>query len=123
MKGKKYSREEWEAAMALNNVGYTWNQAAKIIGRPNGSIGRCIAKHGGDYDKYNASFVGGKGRTKRKTEQLVFEPPRVPSAPKKIHIKSMSEQEFVEKKMKLANAQYRAIQNFITELRNAGFRL
>lgn len=123
MKGKKYSKEEWEAAMALNNVGYTWNQAARIIGRSDGSIGRCIKKHGGDYDKYNASFVGRKGRPKRKTEQLVFEPPRVPSAPKKIHIKSISEDELTAYKLRLARKQAIAVNNFIRELRNAGFRI
>lgn len=124
MKGKKYSREEWEAAKAIHGLGKSWPEVAEMLGRKGPSLGMCITANDGDWEKYNANFRAKKDKTpKRKTEQLIFYPPKVPKAPKKIQVKSMSEQEFYERKMKLAKAQHMAIQNFITELRNAGFRI
>ena len=123
MKAKKYTREEWEAAKSLKNCGFTWAQVCEKVGRSGDTLGRAIVKYG-DYDSYLAGYRRGKAEApKRKTEQLKFMPPEMPTAPKKIPVKSMSEEEWTRRKLSMATRQAVAVKNFISELRNVGFEV
>ena len=122
MKAKKYTREEWDAAKSLKNCGFTWAQVCEKVGRAGDTLGRAIVKYG-DYDRYLASYRRNKEKVpERKTEQLQFIPPEMPKAPKKIQIKSMSEQEWTERKLAMAGRQARIVSRFVAELKDAGFR-
>lgn len=121
-RGKKYTKEEWDAALSLRKMGKGWPEISKILGR--GENGRCstIFKKYSSYEEYSEAVSKRKG--KRVTEQLQFIPPEMPKAPKKIQIKSMSEaDELTAIKLKMAKKQAIAIRNFIQELRDAGFRI
>lgn len=120
-RGKKYSKEEWEAAMSLRKMGKKWPEISSILGR--GENGRCaeIFKKYSNYEEYSAAVSKRMG--KRKTEQLQFLPPELPKAPKKIHVKSEpSQDELTAYKLRLARRQAIAVNHFISELRDAGFR-
>lgn len=123
MKAKKYTREEWEAAKSLKNCGFTWAQVCEKVGRAGDTLGRTIVKYG-DYENYLASYRRNKAKApERKTEQLQFIPPEMPTAPKKIQVKSMSEEEWTRRKLAMATRQAVAVKNFISELRNVGFEV
>jgi hypothetical protein len=120
-RGKKYSKEEWEAALSLRRMGKKWPEISSILGR--GENGRCaeIFKKYSNYEEYSAAVSKRMG--KRTTEQLQFLPPELPKAPKKIHVKGISDEELTRYKLNMATKQAIAIRNFITELQNAGFRI
>lgn len=120
-RGKKYSKEEWDAALSLRRMGKGWPEISKILGR--GENGRCssIFKKYKTYDDYCEAVS--KRRGKRTIEQLRFIPPEMPKAPKKIHVKGISDDELTRYKLNMATKQAIAIRNFITELQNAGFRI
>lgn len=120
-RGKKYTKEEWDAALSLRRMGKGWPEISKILGR--GENGRCssIFKKYKSYDEYNSAVS--KRRGKRTIEQLQFIPPEMPKAPKRIYVKSMSDDEFTRYKLKMATKQAIAIRNFLTELKNAGIRI
>lgn len=120
-RGKKYSKEEWDAALSLRKMGKKWPEISNILGR--GENGRCSAIFNkySSYEEYSKAVGSRNGR--RKTEQLRFLPPELPKAPKKIQVKSVASQdEFMEFKLKMATRQAVAIRNFITELKDAGIR-
>jgi hypothetical protein len=120
-RGKKYSKEEWEAALSLRKMGKKWPEISEILGR--GNNGRCaeIFRKYRTYEDYSEAVSKRVG--KRTTEQLQFLPPELPKAPKKIHVKSEpSQDEFTAYKLRLARKQAIAVNHFISELRDAGFR-
>ena len=120
-RGKKYTKEEWDAALSLRKMGKDWKEIGKILNR--GENGRCSAIFSKykTYEEYDAAVS--KRNVKRTTEQLQFIPPEMPKAPKKIQIKSVvSEDEMTAYKLRLARKQAIAVNNFIKELRDAGFR-
>lgn len=123
-KGKKYtkiSKEEWEAAKSLKAFGMGWREIGSTLGRDGQNLCSAFKKNNGDYEKYTSSYL--KGKNHRRTEQLQFIPPVVPKAPKKIHVKSEpSQDELTAYKLRLARKQAIAVNHFISELRNAGFR-
>lgn len=122
-RGKKYSKEEWEAALSLRKMGKKWPEISKILGR--GENGRCaeVFNKYRTHDEY-LEAVGKRGsRGSRKTEQLQFIPPEMPKAPKRIYVKSMSDDELTRYKLRMATRQAIAIRNFITELKHAGIRI
>lgn len=127
MKAKKYtkiSKEEWEAAKSLKAFGMGWREIGATLGRDGQNLCSVFKKNGEDYRKYVDSYQ--KGRSKapnRKTEQLQFIPPEMPTAPKKIQVKSMSEEEWTRRKLAMATRQAVAVKNFISELRNVGFEV
>ena len=121
-RGKKYSKEEWEAALSLRRMGKKWPEISSILGR--GENGRCaeIFKKYSNYEEYSAAVSKRMG--KRKTEQLQFLPPELPKAPKKIEVKAApSEDNWTRYKLKMAQRQAVAIRNFVVELRNAGIKI
>lgn len=122
-RGKKYSKEEWEAALSLRKMGKKWPEISKILGR--GENGRCaeIFNRYKTYEEYSEAVSKRATRGKRTTEQLQFIPPEMPKAPKRIYVKSMSDEEFTRYKLKMATRQAIAIRNFITELKHAGIRI
>lgn len=120
-RGKKYSEEEWNAALSLRKMGKKWPEISVILGR--GENGRCaeIFNKYQSYQEYEAAVSKRAG--KRKTEQLQFIPPEVPKPPKKIHVRQeISEDRWVAYKLNIARKQAIAVNNFIRELRDAGFR-
>lgn len=123
-KGKKYtkiSKEEWEAAKSLKAIGMGWRDIGTTLDRDGKNLCSAFKKTDGDYDTYAERYV--KGKAKRKTEQLQFIPPEVPKAPKKINVRQeISEDRWVAYKLNLARKQAIAVNNFIKELRDAGFR-
>lgn len=123
-KGKKYtkiSKEEWEAAKSLKAIGMVWRDIGATLDRDGKNLCSVFKKTDGDYDTYAERYV--KGKVKRKTEQLQFIPPEVPKAPKKINVRQeISEDRWVAYKLNLARKQAIAVNNFIKELRDAGFR-
>lgn len=122
MKGKRYSKEEWEAAKSLKKLGLSWIQVAERIGRSGDRLGRVVRQFDGDYEAYLASYRR-DDMPKRKTEQLQFLPPELPKQPKKIQIKAMpSESEITAYKLKMATRQAQIVKKFAEELRDAGFR-
>lgn len=122
-RGKKYSKEEWEAALSLRRMGKNWPEISKILGR--GENGRCaeIFRKYKTYDEYIEAVSKRNGKSRRTTEQLQFIPPEMPKAPKKIYVKSISDDDFTRYKLKMATRQAVAIRNFITELKHAGIRI
>jgi hypothetical protein len=123
-KGKKYtkiSKEEWEAAKSLKAFGMGWREIGATLGRDGQNLCSIFKKNGEDYRNYVGNYQ--KGRGKRKTEQLQFLPPELPKAPKKIHVKSEpSQDELTAYKLRIARKQAIAVNHFISELRDAGFR-
>lgn len=126
-KGRKYTREEWNAIIALKKLGKTNIEIARAVGRNNktGSIMKQINKFGGDYDKYlsQKKYAG-----KRATEQLMFEPPTLmppkPKVVRKIPVKGAPNlDEWAAKKLTIATRQAIAIRNFYNELRSIGFKV
>lgn len=122
MKGKRYSKEEWEAAKHLKNLGLTWIEVARRVGRSGDRLGRSIRQFEGNYDAYLASYQREKKAPARQTEQLQFVPPEMPKAPRKIQIKSMSEKEWNDRKLAMASKQARIVSRFVAELKDAGFQ-
>ena len=124
MKAKKYtkiSKEEWEAAKSLKAFGMGWREIGATLGRDGQNLCSVFKKNNGDYEKYTKSYLKGKG--KRTNEQLQFLPPELPKAPKKIHVKSEpSQDDLTAYKLRLARKQAIAVNHFISELRDAGFR-
>lgn len=123
-RGKKYtkiSKEEWEAAKSLKAFGMGWREIGATLGRDGQILCSIFKKNGEDYRNYVGNYQ--KGRGKRKTEQLQFLPPKLPKAPKKIQVKSMSEEEWTRRKLAMATRQAVAVKNFISELRNVGFEV
>lgn len=121
-RGKKYSKEEWDAALSLRKMGKKWPEISLILGR--GENGRCaeIFKKYKSYEEYDAAVSKRAG--KRKTEQLQFLPPELPKKPKKIEVKAApSEDELVAYKLRLARRQAIAVSHFLRELKDAGFRV
>lgn len=121
-RGKKYTKEEWDAALSLRKMGKGWPEISKILDR--GENGRCaeIFRKYKSYEEYSEAVSKRKG--KRTTEQLQFLPPELPKTPKKIQIKSISsEDELTKYKLRMATRQAVAVRNFITELKDAGFRI
>lgn len=116
MAGKKFTRRDFEQANYMRSNGATWDEISLAIGRSsNGSgIYQAVTKYNGDYDAYALRYA-----SKRKTEQLKFEPPKMP---RKIDVRKIDEEEFEAKKMEMAKAMARAIKHFTDELRDAGFR-
>lgn len=123
-RGKKYtkiSKEEWEAAKSLKAFGMGWREIGATLGRDGQNLCSVFKKNDGDYEKYTKSYLKGKGH--RTTEQLQFLPPELPKAPKKIHVKSEpSQDDLTAYKLRLARKQAIAVNHFISELRDAGFR-
>lgn len=123
-RGKKYtkiSKEEWEAAKSLKAFGMGWREIGATLGRDGQNLCSVFKKNGEDYRRYIGGYQ--KGRGKRKTEQLQFIPPELPKAPKKIHVKSEpSQDDLTAYKLRLARKQAIAVNHFISELRDAGFR-
>lgn len=121
-RGKKYSKEEWEAALSLRRMGKKWPEISSILGR--GENGRCaeIFKKYSNYEAYDAAVSKRMGN--RTTEQLQFMPPELPKKPKKIEVKAApSEDDWTRYKLKMAQRQAVAIRNFVVELRNAGIKI
>jgi hypothetical protein len=120
-RGKKYSKEEWEAALSLRKMGKRWPEISNILGR--GENGRCaeIFKKYNNYEEYDAAVSKRIG--KRKTEQLQFLPPKLPKAPKKIQVKGGGVDELTAYKLRMATNQAVAVRNFILELQDAGFKI
>lgn len=120
-RGKKYTKEEWDAALSLRKMGKGWPEISKILDR--GENGRCaeIFRKYKSYEEYSEAVSKRKG--KRTTEQLQFLPPELSKTPKKIHVKSEpSQDELTAYKLRLARKQAIAVNHFISELRDAGFR-
>lgn len=118
--GKRYTKEEWESAIALRKLGKTEHAIADILGRPHTHIVKAINQYGGDYDAY---AKGWKKKGKRTTEQLQFIPPEMPKAPKKIYVKGIDETCLTAHKLRAARIQAIAIRHFIEELQDAGYRI
>lgn len=124
MKAKKYtkiSKEEWEAAKSLKKFGMSWREIGSTLGRDGQNLCSAFKKNNEDYEQYSGDYA--KGKPHRKTEQLQFIPPKMPSSPKKIQVKSMSEEEWTRRKLDMATRQAVAVKNFISELRNVGFEV
>lgn len=124
MKAKKYtkiSKEEWEAAKSLKKFGMSWREIGSTLGRDGQNLCSVFKKNNEDYEMYSGGYT--KGKPNRKTEQLQFIPPKMPSSPKKINVKSMSEEEWTRRKLDMATRQAVAVKNFISELRNVGFEV
>lgn len=123
-RGKKYTEEEWNAALSLRKMGKGWPEISRILGR--GENGRCseLFRKYGNYSEYSEAVSKRKGKAKRTTEQLQFLPPELPKAPKKIEVKAApSEDDWTRYKLKMAQRQAIAIRNFVVELRNAGIKI
>ena len=120
MKGKRYSKEEWEAAKSLKKLGLSWIQVAERIGRSGDRLGRVVRQFEGDYEAYIASYRHEKA-PQRKTEQLQFLPPELPKQPKKIKVKAVpSEEEWTKYKLAVATRQAQIVKRFVEDLRDAG---
>lgn len=121
-RGRKYSREEWDAAVSLRKMGKKWGEIGAILGR--GENGRCaeIFRKYESYEDYDRAV---SRRGERRTEQLQFLPPELPKKePRKIEVKAaISDDELMAYKLRRANRQAVAIKNFITELKDAGFKV
>lgn len=134
-RGKKYTKAEWDAIIALKGLGMNNKEIAKTIGRKIGgaTIMQTINRFGGDYEKYADDY--GRKKGKRETEQLQFIPPAVFEPPKpkrivKIPVKKVGDDgqcvdskylAWQAKKLQLATRQAIAIRNFVHELREIGF--
>lgn len=123
-RGKRYTREEWNAIIALKNLGMRHKDIAKSIGREETqSIMHSLRKYDYDYDKY-IKAVSQPHQTRqgrRKVEQLQFIPPEMPKAPKKISVRKIDEDEFISMKLQMATRQAQIVKKFVEELRDAGF--
>lgn len=122
MSGRKFTEKEFKIGEFLREQGESWNSINVVLGRNETSHGlrNVFAKYGWDFETYDREYKANhKGRPpKRKTEQLQFEPPRMP---RKIEVRKI-EDDFEMRKFEMAKAQARAIKHFVDELRDAGFR-
>lgn len=134
-RGKKYTKAEWDAIIALKGLGMSNKEIARTIGRKIGgaTIMQTINRYGGDYEKYLDDY--GRKKGKRETEQLQFIPPAVfePPKPKRIvkipvkkigGVEPVMDSKFLKwqaKKLQIATKQAIAIRNFVNELREIGF--
>lgn len=134
-RGKKYTKAEWDAIIALKGLGMSNKEIAHTIGRKIGgaTIMQTINRYGGDYEKYADDY--GRKKGKRSTEQLQFIPPAVFEPPKpkrivKIPVKKIGGDEpavdskflkWQAKKLQMATRQAVIIKDFVNELRKIGF--